>query len=519
MMLPSVLAAEPIKIWFGLGISIPGVANGDLYKASLPKIALTDKGKATLVTTNVVKGHPAREMVDLIFGDIYFLVQLRENVIDEVSAFYHSFSLRWLAVLQSLNKYIAAKEENVLTWVETGSVQVALQRKVYILAKNHKIFISNCWIRLLRHIGDGWVVEDCYDRWVHDVETPVSQPLVQLPQRPYLESLAPVCLFFSPVQCLSASTPLVNTLGWSRVCSEILRYSMFGCLQPVGSVNPCRDLIVKSSVVDILEKVPTSFCDDLEHRKCINNFVEFFSDSAAKPILPCLQEVELVSSDVSSVYRSPSPQSRSSSSNHLDFHISSPTDEEVFATTAVDSTPTVAPFCLPPAVSDSFNDLRTSMSHIISNQSKESRRLDDSHLEVLDKIKHLETTILDAFYQQNQVFHRLITGIHQADARKEAKEQKAIIVDMDERLATLRSEQLDFRAQAQENYNNLSSQLGELVAYMNRGNDKKGEDSSSHQPQPPPDDLNRPSGGNANRGGGGGGSGESGPRDDRKDLQ
>ncbi|KZV49088.1 hypothetical protein F511_44143 [Dorcoceras hygrometricum] len=77
---------------------------------------------------------------------------------------------------------------------------------------------------------------------------------------------------------------------------------------------------------------------------------------------------------------------------------------------------------------------------------------------------------------------------------------------MDERLDTLRSEQLDFLAQAHENYNNLSSQLGELVAYINRGNDKKGEGSSSRRPQPPPDDQNRPSGDNASRGGGGGGS-------------
>ncbi|KZV35610.1 U-box domain-containing protein 43 [Dorcoceras hygrometricum] len=290
----------------------------------------------------------------------------------------------------------------------------------------------------------------------------------------------------------------------------------------------------------------STICDGLtgseDHGPMISPVDTSCGDSAAKPILPCLPEVELVSSNASSVYRSPSPQSRSSSSNHLDFHIISPTDEEVFATTDVGSTPTVAPFCLPPAVSDSFNDLRTSMSRIISNQSKESRRLDDSHLEVLDKIKQLEKTIRDAFYQQNQVFHRLITGIRQeanndttafslglkavrtqtailstdqANARKEAKEQKAIIVDMDERLATLRSEQLDFRAQAQENYNNLSSQLGELVAYINRGNDKRGEDSSSRRPQPPPDDLNRPSGGNASRGGGGG-SGESGRRDDRK---
>ncbi|KZV38133.1 hypothetical protein F511_01660 [Dorcoceras hygrometricum] len=141
MMLPSILAAEPTKIKFGLGISIPGVANGDLYKASLPKIALTDKGKAPLVKDSVVKGHPAREMVDLIFGDIEFLIKLRENVIDEVSTFYHSFSLRRLAVLQSLNKDIAAKEENVLTWGETDSMQVALQRKVYILAKYREMLL------------------------------------------------------------------------------------------------------------------------------------------------------------------------------------------------------------------------------------------------------------------------------------------------------------------------------------------------------------------------------------------
>ncbi|KZV33443.1 hypothetical protein F511_17759 [Dorcoceras hygrometricum] len=79
MMLPSVTASEPVKIKFGHGISITGVADGDWHKASLPKIAL------------------------------------REKVIDEVAAFFNSFSLRRLAVLKSL-KDIAAKEEIVLTW-------------------------------------------------------------------------------------------------------------------------------------------------------------------------------------------------------------------------------------------------------------------------------------------------------------------------------------------------------------------------------------------------------------------
>ncbi|KZV30847.1 hypothetical protein F511_31534 [Dorcoceras hygrometricum] len=231
--------------------------------------------------------------------------------------------------------------------------------------------------------------------------------------------------------------------------------------------------------------------------------------------------VDISSAPTDFVLSSPHQSSSSASSMHLTDDIPQGT------TTAVASTPVDVQFSLPHVVSESFCDIRASMSRIIANQSKESRRLDDSHNEVLDKIKQLEKTILDAFYQQNQVSLGLIKGIRQdarndtnvlslglkavrtqtailstdqADARKEAKEQKAIIADMDERLATVRGELLDFHAQTPENYNNLSSQLGELVAYINRGNDKKGEESSSRRPQPLPDDQNRPSGGSSSRG-------------------
>ncbi|KZV30679.1 hypothetical protein F511_42909 [Dorcoceras hygrometricum] len=71
------------------------------------------------------------------------------------------------------------------------------------------------------------------------------------------------------------------------------------------------------------------------------------------------------------------------------------------------------------------------------------------------------------------------------------------------------------RHKAQENYNNLTTQLREIFDYINRGgNDKKVEESSSRRPQPPPDDQNRPSGGSASRGRGSGGSSR---RDDRRD--
>ncbi|KZV28525.1 hypothetical protein F511_15605 [Dorcoceras hygrometricum] len=84
---------------------------------------------------------------------------------------------------------------------------------------------------------------------------------------------------------------------------------------------------------------------------------------------------------------------------------------------------------------------------------------------------------------------------------KEVKEQRAILDDMDESLATVRSELFDFRAQAQKNHNNLSIQLGFLVDYINRGVMPKW-GSGSSRPQPPPDDQARPSGGSASREGG-----------------
>ncbi|KZV52411.1 splicing factor 3B subunit 1-like [Dorcoceras hygrometricum] len=78
LMLPSMTAAEPTRIKFTLGIEILGVNEGDWYKASLPRTATSDKGKAPLIE-NEIKGHPDREMFSLICVDIDFLVQLREK--------------------------------------------------------------------------------------------------------------------------------------------------------------------------------------------------------------------------------------------------------------------------------------------------------------------------------------------------------------------------------------------------------------------------------------------------------
>ncbi|KZV45421.1 hypothetical protein F511_42325 [Dorcoceras hygrometricum] len=99
-------------------------------------------------------------------------------------------------------------------------------------------------------------------------------------------------------------------------------------------------------------------------------------------------------------------------------------------------------------------------------------------------------------------------ALDNVDVRKEVKEKRALLDDMDERLATVISELFDFHAQAQENYNNLSIQLGFLVDYINRGGDAKKGEGGSSRPHPPPDDQARHSGGSASiEGGNSGGRG------------
>ncbi|KZV47422.1 pre-mRNA-processing factor 39 [Dorcoceras hygrometricum] len=90
--------------------------------------------------------------------------------------------------------------------------------------------------------------------------------------------------------------------------------------------------------------------------------------------------------------------------------------------------------------------------------------------------------------------------------RKSQKRKRRLVLGsedeiVDSEVATIRSEQLDFRAKAEENYLNLSTQLGDIVDFIRGGDAKKGEGSSS-RPQPPPDDHSRPSGGTGGSGSG-----------------
>ncbi|KZV43903.1 hypothetical protein F511_27243 [Dorcoceras hygrometricum] len=122
MMLPSVTAAEIPKIRLGESISITGVQERDLFYASLPRISIHDKGKEILVEDEPVRGNPARETVELICGDVDFLFQLRDRVMEDVVQFFHSFSLNKLPDFDGLHA-LKAKESLMLEWAETDSLE------------------------------------------------------------------------------------------------------------------------------------------------------------------------------------------------------------------------------------------------------------------------------------------------------------------------------------------------------------------------------------------------------------
>ncbi|KZV50214.1 U-box domain-containing protein 33-like [Dorcoceras hygrometricum] len=136
-------------------------------------------------------------------------------------------------------------------------------------------------------------------------------------------------------------------------------------------------------------------------------------------------------------------------------------------------------------------------------------------------IRGLEQRFTEILEQQDRTYRGLFANVRQEfqlqkaslsleileSRRKLQSQQVTLSQDMDDKLKGIQDQQaalshdlMEFHVQAQENYNTLTSQLSELVDYINRGGDaKKREGSSSRGPQPPPDDRTRPGSGDSSR--------------------
>ncbi|KZV48321.1 pentatricopeptide repeat-containing protein [Dorcoceras hygrometricum] len=401
VMLPSVTAAEITRIKFVPSIEIPGVHEGDWYKASLPQISTTDKGKVPLVE-DTIKGLPAREMFSLICADIDFLVQLREKVIADVVSFFHSFCLSKLGDLE-LVKGIIAKEKQFLAWAQTDSLETAVRRREFTIAKYREMLLRKFLESHRQHFQAG------------QPSTATDLQIIALLSNAHIFA----------VETLQTQMR-IHGLKWERICSSRL----------FEGENRDRGAVIAQSNTSIKSLCWLRTKTLVDGSWVIQEGNDLWQRLPKQTVPPTIEY---------------SPQRQFDD--------------------------TLAPDSLYRGL---FNNIRQEIQIQKSALS----------LDILASRRKLIT-------QQAAI------AIGLDDIRK----------DVDETKAALSNALLEFHAQAQENYNNLSSQLGELVAYINRGNDKKGEESSIRRPQPSPDDQNRPSGGSASRGGGSGGRSR---RDDRR---
>ncbi|KZV15599.1 hypothetical protein F511_20194 [Dorcoceras hygrometricum] len=435
LLLP-ITAVELTKIRLGEFLNFGDVQRGDLYSASLPRISSLDKGKGILVEDEQVRVNPAREIVELICTDVAFLVNLRDQIMVDVENFFHSFSINKLTNFDALLE-LKEKEKFMLEWAATDSLETDVKRKMYILAKYKA--------QLLRMI---------------------------------MESHRQFCI---PGQ------------HWTATASQI-----FDLLSDAHSKS-MEDLLAQQQVDLVSSDVSTVYrspplspgVDSLE------NDLRFALGPAIFSRVDQEERLYFVQSPESAPAISPHLASSSSSTDvsmnfdSTDVHVNAQTDTQSSA--SVDFT----------KLTEALEELRSSL----------AQRIHDSNCEMLSKLNAVElgvrgdllkvqSLLRQSFETACRVLERQgntqtaqITDLKKGlmapvgtifgdlfDIKKKQREQDARLTTMDEQIAAIRSEHLDFQSKIAADILSLSTQVGDIADFLRGGAAKKGEMGSSSRP-------------------------------------
>ncbi|KZV46549.1 hypothetical protein F511_42158 [Dorcoceras hygrometricum] len=194
--------AEITKIKLGESINIQEVQERDVYYASLPRISVHDKGKEPLVEDEPVKGNPARESVEFICGDVEFLVRLRDQM----------------------------------------------------MAK------SKCWVRPMVKIDGLWTPIQGPEFLRSSCKLSLFVNKRQVPESVVEEDFVPHGCVIEPFQYWGTAPSLVKTWGWARVCTDVVRYHMFGCLRSV-----CKDIVVYNLGFERIPDYLLDLCEQIQN--------------------------------------------------------------------------------------------------------------------------------------------------------------------------------------------------------------------------------------------------------------
>ncbi|KZV38729.1 knotted1 [Dorcoceras hygrometricum] len=290
-----------------------------------------------------------------------------------------------------------------------------------------------------------------------------------------------------PVSVFGFQRPMVTSWGWSQLCTEFFRYSLFSGLLTVDfSISGSATILIRPSlgsanIFDTGVQLP---------------HISFSPASVSAP------DVQSITSSDSSA-----DSSLHFNTNDISMEDDAALDQSILPSSAAD-------------ISASFAALRESFSKLVANQTSDSRKSGDAHSEVLSKITHVERVFLDSLAVQNEAFRvclkviarklKMITKVVRtqnailskdlAATQKEVKDLKvALSKEFDDKLADICNDLLEFHVETQEQLASLGAHLAELIAFITKGSDDKKGEGSSNRPQLPPDDQNRPSGGSGSR--------------------
>ncbi|KZV50874.1 hypothetical protein F511_11553 [Dorcoceras hygrometricum] len=503
----------------------------------LTKIRL---GKGILVEDEQVRVNPAREIVELVCADVAFLVNLRDQIMVDVENFFHSFSINKLTNFDALLE-LKEKEKFMLEWAATDSLETAVKRKMYILAKykaqllrmimeSHRQFCipGQHWTATASQIFD--LLSDAHSKSMEDL---LAQQLVLLLHDVIL---SPLLLVGSPVDNQ-------DFWQWTKVCEQVVQFSLSGGLRPVRE-DICHDITVFNLGV---ERIPADFlrifAQGLVCHSFVDSVVQRDLGDIEEVVVTDVEEIDLVSSDVSTVYRSPSPLSPGVDSLEHDLRFAlGPAifsrveqEERLYFVQSPESPPAVSPHHASSSSSTDVSlhfdstdvpvhaqaDTQASASVDFTKftaaledlQSSLAQRIHDSNCEMLSKLNAVEvgvhgdllkvqSLLRQSFETACRVLERQstnqtaqITDLKKGlmgpvgtifgdlfDIKKKQREQDVRLIAMDEQIAAIRSDHLDFQSKIAADILSLSTQVGDIADYLRGGAAKKGEMGSSSRP-------------------------------------
>ncbi|KZV39776.1 hypothetical protein F511_26752 [Dorcoceras hygrometricum] len=416
------------EIKFSNGISITGVADGDWFKENFPKISIADKGKAPYVEPDTIKGHLA-------------------------------------PVLKSLNG-IAANEEQVLTWGETDSVQVALQRRLYIVAKYRELLLRK-FLEAHRanfNFGQPWsamalqIIELLFTAHSTDVKDLLTQK-----QAIQLEWTRPCCatLFEGAHIDRGFYIPRNHKTIFLSCWVRNLRFIEGSWLKEDGYdrwVSGCAD-----PVSQLWEQLPQRI--SLDTLAPISFFYEpvQYPHNSTSPTVKTWGWYTISLNSLLS-YELLFPSCPSSSIGNLQNHLLSRID-----------------------------DLEKASVNARTQQDQDLRGLFKS---VRQEVQ-IQKTALSFEVHEFKKGVKAQSGIFTMDLADIRKEVRDLSKEFDDKLAAIRNDLLEFHVETQEQYATLRAKFSELIAFVTGGrDDKKGEVGSSHgRGQPPSEERSKPGSG------------------------